>query len=261
VSIVAVLLLAVGVADLARSVRTAQAWIPPLAGLVAVALASILADLHTVADLLLLVLVAALTTVWSALAERARRRERGEAAPLLVFGLGLAAVFALAGAASPAGGEVVRWLRWTDIPHLQDLSADRFLLLLGLVLVQLSTGNELVRLILVSVGAMKPGEQAQPSDSLRGGRLLGPLERLFILGLGLSGQLTAASLVIAAKGVIRFPELTARSGLAARTARGEGALQAEVSGVGINEVTEYFLVGSFVSWLVAMAGLALSLLA
>ena len=31
-----------------------------------------------------------------------------------------------------------------------------------------------------------------------------------------------------------------------------------VEAVGIDEVTEYFLVGSFVSWLVALLGLALT---
>ena len=36
---------------------------------------------------------------------------------------------------------------------------------------------------------------------------LGPLERLFILGLGLAGNLTAAAIVVAAKGLLRFPEL------------------------------------------------------
>ena len=82
------------------------------------------------------------------------------------------------------------------------------------------------------------GTEPQPSDQLRGGRLLGPMERLLILGLGLSGQLTAAGLVIAAKGLIRFPELQSK--------RDE---RTTVEGVGIDEVTEYFLVGSFVSWL------------
>jgi hypothetical protein len=53
---------------------------------------------------------------------------------------------------------------------------------------------------------------------------------------------TAASAVIAAKGLLRFPELQA--------ARDEGV-------PGIHEVTEYFLVGSFTSWLVSLAGLAL----
>jgi hypothetical protein len=72
------------------------------------------------------------------------------------------------------------------------------------------------------------------------------MERLFIVGLGLGGQLGAASIVVAARSIIRFPELSAqRKG-------GEGS-------TAIDEVTEYFLVGSFASWLLAMAGLALVL--
>ena len=54
-----------------------------------------------------------------------------------------------------------------------------------------------------------------------------------------------ASAVVAAKSVIRFPEISAQR-------RESGA------GPGIDEVTEYFLVGSFASWLVALAGLALA---
>ena len=131
----------------------------------------------------------------------------------------------------------------------------RVLLVTGLVLVNLSTANVLVRLVLVSVGAMRPvlpddlatTDDPQPSDQLRGGRLLGPMERVLILGLGLAGQLTAAGLVIAAKGLIRFPELQAT--------RKDGS---GVDGVGIDHVTEYFLVGSFVSWLVALVSLALT---
>ena len=73
------------------------------------------------------------------------------------------------------------------------------------------------------------------------------MERVLILGLGLAGQLTAAGLVIAAKGLIRFPELQSK--------RDETTT---VEAVGIDEVTEYFLVGSFVSWLVALLSLALT---
>ncbi len=73
------------------------------------------------------------------------------------------------------------------------------------------------------------------------------MERVLILGLGLAGQLTAAGLVIAAKGLIRFPELQAK--------RDDTTT---VEAVGIDKVTEYFLVGSFVSWLIALATLALT---
>lgn len=118
-------------------------------------------------------------------------------------------------------------------------------MIFAVVLLQLVTANQLVRLILGAVGAVRPAGEPQPSDRLKGGRLLGPMERLLIVGLGLGGQIGAASAVVAAKGIIRFPELNAQ--------------RKENNGAGIDEVTEYFLVGSFASWLIAMAGLVLAL--
>ena len=85
---------------------------------------------------------------------------------------------------------------------------------------------------------------ADNEKSLKGGRLLGPMERLLIVGLGLAGHVTAASIVVAAKGLLRFPELQ----------RGSGA-------GGPSDVTEYFLIGSFASWLLALGGVALCALA
>lgn len=69
------------------------------------------------------------------------------------------------------------------------------------------------------------------------------MERLLILSLGVGGQVAAASAVVAAKGIIRFPELNAQKG--------------RNGDVGIDEVTEYFLVGSFTSWLLALGGIGL----
>ena len=37
------------------------------------------------------------------------------------------------------------------------------------------------------------------------------MERVFIVGLGLAGQLTAASIVVAAKGLLRWPELQSKA--------------------------------------------------
>ena len=73
-------------------------------------------------------------------------------------------------------------------------------LILGLLaaafLIQLSTGNVIVRLVLAATGTTNPryGSEPDPDPELRlkGGRLLGPMERVFIVGLGLSGHLTAA---------------------------------------------------------------------
>ena len=84
------------------------------------------------------------------------------------------------------------------------------------------------------------------------------MERLVILGLGVAGEFGAAGLVIAAKGLLRFPEIQA----AARTANGGPAAAANGSyaggPAGIDDITEYFLVGSFVSWLIALGSLALT---
>ncbi len=81
------------------------------------------------------------------------------------------------------------------------------------------------------------------------------MERLVILGLGLAGEFGAAGLVIAAKGLLRFPEIqvAARQGASGRPTGSYAGGPA-----GIDDVTEYFLVGSFVSWLIALATLALA---
>jgi hypothetical protein len=71
---------------------------------------------------------------------------------------------------------------------------------------------------------------AQPS--LKGGRLIGPLERVIVFSLTLAGAYTLLAAVLAAKGIVRFPEIS-------RDDNGDRA--------------EYFLVGSLVSWSLALA--------
>ncbi|MGB7447646.1 MAG: hypothetical protein WA892_00820, partial [Ornithinimicrobium sp.] len=177
-------------------------------------------------------------------------RRRGARLPLGVLAIGFTALLLGSGWASPAGGLLQRWLVWSGLPSTATaLDADRVLLLAGLLLVQVATGNVVVRLVLIGVGAIRDPGSPQPSDRLRGGRLLGPMERLVIVGLGLAGQVTAASLVIAAKGLIRFPEL--------QHSRHDDGVSLEDS-LQVYEVTEYFLIGSFVSWLVALTALAVA---
>lgn len=116
---------------------------------------------------------------------------------------------------------------------LATIPVSHLVVVLGVVAVQLSTANIAIRLVLDSVGVPASSGEKQ----LKGGRLIGPMERLLILGLGLAGSLTAATIVVAAKGLLRFPELQ------------RGASQG-----GASDVTEYFLIGSFASWLVALGG-------
>ena len=61
-----------------------------------------------------------------------------------------------------------RWSDWTQFPAVGAVNADRLLMVVAVVLLQLVTGNELVRLVLASVGAVKPAGEPQPSDRLRG---------------------------------------------------------------------------------------------
>lgn len=125
---------------------------------------------------------------------------------------------------------------------IEGVRPDQLVFAVGVSVAQLATANVLVRLLLDSVGVPATTNEKK----LRGGRLLGPMERLFIVGLGLAGQLTAASVVVAAKGLLRFPEL-------------QRASAAGLGPDGPSDVTEYFLIGTFASWLLALGGLALLL--
>jgi hypothetical protein len=224
---------------------TGRSWVPPIVAPTVVIGCAALAGLWHSGDIVLLEIAAAASVAWVVLCARAERTGKRELTPLVVFGTAVGLLILLSGWGSDAAGLVARWSMWVDVPGLGGVSADRLLMVTGVVLLQLVTGNQLVRLVLGSVGAVKPAGEPQPSDRLKGGRLLGPMERLLILGLGLGGQLAVATAVVAAKSIIRFPEINAQK------ARENGH-------VGIDDITEYFLVGSFASWIVALGGLLLA---
>jgi hypothetical protein len=186
--------------------------------------------------------IAAVVVAWGITVREGFGRNQASI-PLLLFAAAFVVAIAVAPAAGTTGGILEDWLARDPLPVLDGLSADRVLLLCGAFLFQLSTGNVLVRLVLAATGTVNPAKLGgidDPETQLKGGRLLGPLERVFILGLGLAGHLTAASIVVAAKGLLRFPEL-----------------QSKPDQDRIHRLTEYFLVGSFVSWLVPLVSLVL----
>ncbi|TRW85370.1 hypothetical protein FK535_08140 [Mycolicibacterium sp. 018/SC-01/001] len=245
-SALAVFLIAVGVADIARKL-SARRWPALVAGPSSVIVAAAAAGLWHLGDVVLLAFGAAVSVIWVILSDTAERTGEREGHALGVFCAGGALIVAFGGWASPVAGPLARWLPWAGLTGVEPGLA---LMVAGIILLQLVTANQLVRLILGAVGAVRPAGVPQPSDRLKGGRLLGPMERLLIVGLALGGQFGAASAVIAAKGIIRFPELAAAR---------KDAGTADPQGPGIDEVTEYFLVGSFASWLIALAGLALTM--
>lgn len=71
-------------------------------------------------------------------------------------------------------------------------------------------------------------------SEMRGGRLIGPLERWLIVALALIGAQGIIAALMAAKGIVRFPEISKNAG--------EGSK------------AEEFLVGSLMSWGLAGAG-------
>lgn len=254
-SVLAVLLLAIGTGDLGRSLldqsrasRASSRWIATTLAVTSLIALSALSGLLEGPGWGLVGLAALTVCAWVISSDLAASAPRGHVLALLTLGCGLLAQLALSGWAPEAAGALGRWLDWAQLPWSP--TPDRAMLVTGLALVQLSTGNLVVRLVLISTGAMaaapdpsRPARQPSAATDLKGGRLLGPLERLFILGLGLAGQVTAAGLVIAAKGLIRWPELSAHS---------------RTGSAPIDKVTEYFLVGSFVSWLLALSALVLA---
>ncbi|AQT81857.1 hypothetical protein B1R94_25320 [Mycolicibacterium litorale] len=278
---VAVLLIAVGCADIVRRL-SGRTWAAALTGPSAAVATAALCGLWHLGDLIVVGIAAVATVAWEVVCSHAERvGGRRQVAPLVLFAGVLAVLLALSGLASPVAGPVKAWARWAEIPGLGAVEPTRIVVVAGVVLLQLVTGNQLVRLLLGSVGSVKPAGQPQPSDRLKGGRLLGPMERLLIVGLTLSGQLTAATAVVAAKSIIRFPEISAQRASAngrigpggpersdpgigpggqerSDPGIGPGGQERSDPGINIDDVTEYFLVGSFASWIVALGGLALT---
>lgn len=58
----------------------------------------------------------------------------------------------------------------------------------------------------------------------------------------MAGEPTAAALIVSAKSLLRFPEISRTTSATDRTGVAE-----------VDAVTEYFLLGSLVSWLLALA--------
>lgn len=238
----AVLLIGLALADLTHSVRPVRI-LPECVGAIGAVLVGLLAGLSEPGDVAALVLIAVAVVAWGQCVTSGFAGRVPASVPLAVLAASVGLAIACSGWASPADGLLGDWLRGTAVPALAELDADRALLLTGAFAVQLSTGNVVVRLVLAATGTVNPARHGQVDDpemQLKGGRLLGPMERVFILGLALAGQVTAASIVVAAKGLLRFPELSSR--------RDQER---------IHLLTEYFLVGSFVSWLVALSSLVL----
>lgn len=239
---VALLLIGVGLTDLAHSALH-RSTLPAIVGAAGAVGVGLLAGLTGGRDLVALVVIALVVIAWGRSVTHAFGRDRAWL-PLTLLAVAVLAAIACSPLAAPTGGQLQHWLEATPLPLLAGRPVDQVLLVTGGLLVQMTTGNVVVRLVLAATGTISPlhfDDTTEQEQRLKGGRLLGPMERLVIFCLGLSGYLTAASVVVAAKGLLRFPELSSRSDQER-----------------IHLLTEYFLVGSFASWLVALGALLLT---
>lgn len=145
---------------------------------------------------------------------------------------------ALAGFASEAYSQ--GWLTADDV--VTSTAAEAPILAAGLGIFLSVSSNALVR---AALDRDAPRQDTTPDNGptiltapqLKGGRWIGPLERLALAGLLAAGAYPVAAGVIAAKGIVRFPEIQADS---------ESGNKAE-----------YFLVGSLVSWTLALISFGL----
>ena len=272
------LLLAIGAADLVREFApAARRWI----GYVAVGLVLLVSG--ALSSALPAALAAALLAAGWVWLTPSGTRSRAGLWPVVVVGALSATLVAFFPARSDAGliGEV-----WNLGSPIGPLSFDHAVLLIGTALFLLESANVVVRAALAqervslstvaadtvpdegegtdaaprpsaepevgSAGAAPvsvsfdtaepvagvPGVNADaPSPAmgpaLKGGRLIGPLERLLVFALTLAGMYPLLAAILAAKGIVRFPEISRDSAIGNRA--------------------EYFLIGSLVSWVLALA--------
>lgn len=224
------LLLAVGAVDLLRQmIRAGRAIAFAVA---AVALVAVSAGLDAVVAGILAVAVAA---IWTWVVPETGPARAG-LWPVALLALAAAACVVVAPGRARPGliGEA-----WASYRPGESVSIDVAVLVVGCLVFLLESGNAVVRIALRSEmgdratgeGDRATGEAAPPT--LKGGRLIGPLERILVFVLTLTGAYTLLAAVLAAKGIVRFPEISRD--------RDDG------------DRAEYFLIGSLVSWVTSLA--------
>lgn len=238
------ILLAVGAADLVRQFAPRR-WIGYLT------VAVILLLLGSVGDALLPMLIGLVVGalwVWGMPADRPAPLGFWPAVLLGVLCIG-AVVFIGARTDSGLIGSV-----WQLRSPFGEVPFDLAMLTLGAGVFLLESSNLVVRAALDGEHTWRPtpvtDESAAPKlaapksaapdepavadtgDGFKGGRLIGPLERILVLILTLAMAYPILAAMLAAKGIVRFPEISRDGKTGARA--------------------EYFLVGSLVSWVIAL---------
>ena len=213
-SVLAVVLGSVGAADLVHRWRHLTALFVLVVGSLALG-----AGWHT---LWIAVVGLIVVVVWL---DAARH---DSSAGIVVLGVVVAGVLMASPVLQFDDAPLARWYQDLPVPGLATVPIERAALGLGVLLFLTTAANVVVRRALGSVGALVLAEE----KSLKGGRLLGPMERWLVFGFTVGGHVGALAALVAAKGILRFPEISRDD---------PDGLRAE-----------YVLVGSFVSWTLAL---------
>ncbi|MFN3948579.1 hypothetical protein [Microbacterium sp.] len=217
------LLLAVGAVDLLRQMIRSRRWVA--FAVAAVLLVLLSAGLDAVVAGVLAVAVAAIWT-WVVPEDGPARAGLWPVALLALAAAGC--VIVAPGRERPG----IIGQAWAAYRPGEAVSIDVVVLVVGCLVFLLESGNAVVRIALrAEMGGRDTGDEQKPT--LRGGRLIGPLERILVFVLTLAGAYTLLAAVLAAKGIVRFPEISRD--------RDDG------------DRAEYFLIGSLVSWVSSLA--------
>ncbi|WP_165064478.1 hypothetical protein [Marisediminicola senii] len=252
--IASILLLFIGSTDIARARQTGvRAWL--LAAVVWAALGTLAATGLGV-PLLAVCGCVALAIGWML----AMPASTAPLWPVAALGVLIAATTFVDGTAATASGFLVDAYDAVPLGSLQGVSLTAAVAVVGVAVFLTRSGNLVARAALgrahgdaggeasitppakgwlVRVGGRVLASVEQPraipsGHMLRGGRLIGPVERLLIVMLALSGAHAVIAALVAAKGIVRFPEIS--------DDRGSGSK------------AEEFLVGSLASWSTSAAG-------
>jgi len=192
----------------------------------------------TARNLLLAGAMTAATSVWQILRVAAPTERRAACAAASLPVLMTAVLIVVPSVDGVLPQRVAAWVSTHPLRFIAASRPSSLLLGAGLLLVLTATTNGFIRAVLRASGTRFENS----GERLRGGRIIGVLERWLILALIVGQSPTAAALVVSAKSLVRFPEINRAVGPTTNEAS-DG-----VSSEEIGYVTEYFLLGSLLSW-------------